>query len=292
MSNQLNRLKEAERGVAISIGVYILLSFSKISIGFLFHASSLMADGVNNISDAISSIAVLIGLKTSRRPADQNHPYGHWKAEAIASLVTSFLMVLLGVQLFIYSLQNILSTQHPTPNLLAGIVALISTLIMLFLYYYNRSLALKTHSSGLSAVAKDNFADALTSLSTGVAIIAASFGYGWIDYLMAIIVSCIILKTGVDIAIENMFSLSDGFSKETLETYKNGVLTIDGIDAVADIKGRMYGTHVYVDITIAVNGQMTVQKSHDLTEQVESYLYHHFDVCYVDVHVEPTGLHI
>ena len=90
------QLKLGERGALISIVGYILLAIAKIIMAKLYHSGALQADGFNNLSDVIASMAVFIGLRLARQPADDDHRYGHWKVETVASLITSFLMFLLG----------------------------------------------------------------------------------------------------------------------------------------------------------------------------------------------------
>lgn len=290
MSNQIDRVKLAERGAIVSISIYIILALSKVILGHEFRSSSLLADGFNNLTDVVSSVTVLIGLKTARKPADHNHPYGHWKAEPIASLITSFLMLFVGFQVFESSIARMLTGEITPPNSLAAIVSLISAFILFTLYRYNLSLAKKANSAGLRAVAKDNLADSLTSMATTVAIVGASFGWIWLDRIMAIIVSLIIIKTGIDVFKESVFSLSDGFKDNHLAEYKAEILNLPEIKEVASIKARMYGANTYVDVTILVNGHMTVQEGHDITEQIEEVLFEKHDVMHTDVHVEPDNL--
>ncbi|GAA0351426.1 hypothetical protein GCM10008932_00720 [Alkalibacterium iburiense] len=290
MDYQVKRVRSAEKGARISIAVYIVLAVSKIVVGFLLQSSSLSADGFNNFTDVVSSVTVLIGLKTARKPADHNHPYGHWKAEPIASLITSFVMLFVGFQVFLTSLTRLISGDIVQPSQSAAIVAVTGAIVLFFLYRYNLKLATKVNSSGLKAVSKDNLADSLTSLATAVAILAASLGWIWLDSLMAIIVSLIILKTGLDVFKESTFSLSDGFKTKKLAVYEEAIQTIPDVKAVPSIKARMYGANTYVDVTILVDGQMTVQEGHDITERIERKLYDEFDVLYTDVHVEPDNL--
>ncbi|MCC5894769.1 MAG: cation transporter [Alkalibacterium sp.] len=290
MPNQINRVKLAERGAKVSIFIYILLALAKVIMGYFFRSSSLSADGFNNLTDVVSSVTVLIGLKTARKPADHNHPYGHWKAEPIASLITSFIMLFVGFQVFQSSIVRLVTGEITPPNSLAAIVSFISAIILFFLYRYNLSLAKKANSAGLRAVSKDNLADSLTSMATTVAIIGASFGWAWLDGTMAIIVSLIIIKTGVDVFKESSFALSDGFKDKHLAEYKEDILKQPKVKEVASIKARMYGANTYVDVTILVDGSMTVQEGHDVTELIEEVLYEKHDVMHTDVHVEPDNL--
>ncbi|WP_208559325.1 cation diffusion facilitator family transporter [Marinilactibacillus kalidii] len=287
MENRYERIQSAERGARVSIIVYVLLALMKLSVGYLFRSSALSADGLNNFTDVISSVTILIGLRAARKPADSNHPYGHWKAEPIASLITSFAMLFVGFQVLQSTISRLLSGEVVPPNMLAAVAALIGTVVMFFVYRYNLNLAKKSQSSGLAAVAKDNLADALTSFATAVAILASALGWVWLDGAMAVIVALIILKTGVEVFRESSFSLSDGFHETELETYHSAVSELPEVKEIASLKARMYGTNIYVDITVLVNSNMTVQQGHDITEIIEELLYQKYDVMHTDVHVEP-----
>ncbi len=291
MTNHEERISLSERGAWMSIVVYVLLASFKLISGHLFLSASLVADGVNNFTDIISSVTVLIGLKTAKKPADENHPYGHWKAEPIASLITSFIMLFIGIQLLMNTSRNFFVLQSTeSPSMIAGIVALVSMSVMFIVAKYNHKLADQSKSQGLKAVAKDNFVDGLTSLVTAVAIFTASLGLSWVDKIMAIIISMIIIKTGIEIFRECTFSLSDGFDEDVLAEYKDKLQTIEAIHSIPQIKARMYGANTYVDITILVDADMTVHQSHEVTEKVERLLYEEFDVMYTDVHVEPDNI--
>ena len=104
-----NDLKLGERGAIISIITYICLSIIKLLIGYMADSEALKADGLNNTTDIISSIAVLIGLKLSQKPADSDHPYGHWKAETVASMVASFIMMVVGIQVLYTAITSVSS---------------------------------------------------------------------------------------------------------------------------------------------------------------------------------------
>lgn len=290
MDNRFERIRVAERGARVSIAVYILLAIAKIGVGYTLASSSLTADGFNNLTDVISSVTVLIGLRAARKPADENHPYGHWKAEPIASLITSFVMLFVGFQVFQSTIRRMIAGEMTPPNQIAAVVAIASMVVMFGVYRFNMKLANEVQSNGLKAVAKDNLADALTSLATAVAIIASAYGLIWVDGLMAIIVSIIIFKTGIDVFRESTFSLSDGFHEEELTEYREELETLPEIKGIESIKARMYGTNIYVDVTILVDAEMTVQEGHDITEVIEKRLYEKHDVMHTDVHVEPDTI--
>ena len=122
------RLKQAERGAILSIGTYIFLSAAKLIVGKLFNSEALFADGWNNFTDVISSVLVLVGLRVSpvQKPSDENHPYGHWKFETIASLATSFIMFFIGIEVIRNAFQAFLNPVTEAPSLISSIVGFFS----------------------------------------------------------------------------------------------------------------------------------------------------------------------
>lgn len=285
--NATQRLKQAERGAILSIISYILLSSSKLIVGKLFFSQALFADGLNNFTDVLSSILVFIGLKISQKPADKNHPYGHWKFETLASLMTSFLMCIIGLEVIRDAWGQFKSPIQEQPSLITAIIGGISALLMFGVYRYNHSLAIKIHSLGLKAAAKDNLSDALTSLSTSIAILAAKLSFSWLDGVMAIIVGMMILKTAFDIFKESSFQLTDGFEPEEMKAYKPIILAHPEIKAIEEIKARRYGSNIYLDLTVCMDPNLTVLRSHEITEELELELEEQFGITFVDIHVEP-----
>ena len=135
MENQkYNELKLGERGAIISIIAYICLSILKLIIGFISNSDALKADGLNNTTDIIASIAVLIGLKLSQRPPDKDHGYGHWKSETIASMIASFIMISVGLQVVIDAIMSIFNSDKHSPDIMAAYVGIFSAITIYFVY--------------------------------------------------------------------------------------------------------------------------------------------------------------
>ncbi|WP_373180043.1 cation diffusion facilitator family transporter [Enterococcus durans] len=288
MNNErYQQLKQAELGAIISILAYVIVSILKLSIGNIADSEALRADGLNNFTDILASIAVLIGLRISRKPADNEHRYGHWKAENIASLVTSFIMLLVGIEVLYSSIRSFMDKETWSPDITAAIVGIFSAILMYIVYYFNKKLAEKVKSPGLLAAAKDNRSDAWTSIGTAIAVFAASFQLGWLDTLAAMVVGLLILKTAVDIFRESSFSLSDGFDQAELVRYKETIEKIPEVRQVKDIRGRNYGSNIYVDITVLMDSDLTVKESHTVSDIIEHRLFEKFQVHETDVHVEP-----
>ncbi len=290
INDRYEELKHAERGALLSIVTYLFIATLKLIVANYSGSSALRADGLNNTTDTIASIAVLIGLRLARRPPDDNHPYGHWKAETVASMVTSFIMLAVGLEVLISAVQHFLTPERTSPDLIAGYVGLFSSVVLMSVYLYNNKLARKQKSQALKAASKDTFNDSLISLSTAIAIFASNFNMAWLDSIMAIFVSLIILKTAIEIFRGSAFELSDGFNEDSLIKFQQTILTLHEVLEVESIKGRTYGTIIYVEVIIKTNPEMTVKRSHELTEQVENLLAADFGVFDTKVHVEPSDL--
>ncbi|WP_105145247.1 cation diffusion facilitator family transporter [Streptococcus suis] len=290
MKQQIQNLELAERGAIISITAYIALSGIKLAAGHIFHSDALTADAFNNISDIIGNIAVLVGLRMAQKPADTDHKFGHWKMEDLASLITSFIMFVVGFQVLYSTLIKIMSNQTVEIDMTGAIVGIFSAFVMIGVYLYNKSLAKKVHSKALEATAKDNLSDAVTSIGTSVAIIAAAFNFPIVDKIAAVIITFFILKTAYEIFMESFFTLSDGFDEELLHKYEEDILKLPKVVAVRSQRGRTYGANIYLDIVLEMNPDLSVYESHEITEQVEQLLTLKHGVFDVDIHVEPSEI--
>ncbi|WP_144569288.1 cation diffusion facilitator family transporter [Bacillus pseudomycoides] len=279
--------KEADKGAIVSIIAYIFLSSLKIVISYITLSSALRADGLNNLTDIGASLAVLIGLKISRKPRDPDHPYGHSRAEQIASLVASFIMATVSLEVIVSAIQSFFNPQKTAPNVLAAWVALFCAVVMYVVYKYNNKIAQRTKSKALEAAAKDNLSDALVSIGTVVGIVASQFHMPILDPIAALIVGFIICKTAWDIFIEASHMLTDGIDPDKMEEYSQAVRLVSGVEHIVDIRARMYGNQTYVDITIEVDARMDVSKSHHITDKIEEMLERKFGILHTHIHVEP-----
>lgn len=287
-NKRYKELKIAEKGAWVSISAYIILAFTKIFMGIFANSEALRADGLNNFTDVIASVSVLIGLKLARKPKDNDHRYGHWKFENIASMITSFIMLMVGLEVLYSSFEKIVNNSFTPPNPLSALVGIGSALIMVAVYIYNSRLAKKVNSQALMAKQrKDNLSDAYTSIGAAVAIAASYLHFYILDTVAAFIIGIIIIKTAAEIFRESSFTLSDGFPEEDLEKYKKDILKIPGVKGVPFLRGRTYGANIFLDIVIYVDAQLSVAESHMITEEIEKQLSEKFEVFDIDVHVEP-----
>lgn len=287
--SHLENLKIAQRGAYLSLVVYIILSIAKYIVGYLYNSAAVRADSLNNMTDIIVSLAVIIGLKISIKPADKNHPYGHLKSENISTLLVSFIIMFVGIQVVIENVPHIFSNEHHTPNIVTIYVSVISGLIMLGVYVINQRLAKRTNSSSLNSAAKDNLSDALVSIGTAIGLVFTQFGLPIIDTILATVLGLLIIYTGYGIFKESIFTLSDGFNEQELEDYRNYVLDVEDVIDVQNIKGRYHGSSVFVDVTIVVESNLSLEDAHHICDAVEQHM-HEKGISSVYVHPEPQSI--
>lgn len=287
MHERYNELKLAEKGARISILAYIVLAILKVGVGYMSASKALIADGLNNTTDILASFAVLVGLKISRKPADDNHFYGHFRAETIASLIASLIMIAVGINVFYQAIYDFIFAKAEAPDLIAAVVGIVCAIIIYIVYRYNKKVAIEINSSGLMAAAKDNLSDAWVSIGTAVGIIASQFALPWIDPLVAIIVAILIIYTGWDIFREASHNLTDGFNKEELDNIAVCIKKVEEVREIKEIRGRFNGNNIFLDVIVRVNPELSVVEGHNITEEIEERLKKELNITEVVVHVEP-----
>jgi cation diffusion facilitator family transporter len=281
-------LKRGERGALISIGAYVCLSALKLLVGYLADSEALKADGFNNVADIAAALAVWIGLKISQRPPDQDHPYGHWKSEAVSSLVASLMIVAVGVQVLYQAGSTVFAGNGRSPDPIAAWTGLLCAAVMFLVYRYNVRLAGQVNSQAVKAVAKDNLSDVWVSLGAVAGIVGARFHLPWLDPAVAVGIGLFICKTGWDIFRETAHALTDGFDEEKLRSYEETVLSIKGVKGVKDIRARNYGNLTVVDLVLLVGPSLGITDAHHISSEVEKALMETHGVYQVHVHVEPV----
>ncbi|MCQ4086373.1 cation diffusion facilitator family transporter [Saccharibacillus sp. JS10] len=282
------KIKEGERGAWVSIIAYIVLSAVKLTIGYVFFSSALRADGLNNLTDIVASIAVLIGLRISRKPPDHDHAYGHFRAETVAALIASVIMAFIGLEVLVGAAQSLASGTEEAPQAWVAAVALGSAIVMYGVYRYNRDLSIKTNSQALMAAAKDNLSDALVSIGAAIGILGSQFGMPWLDVVTAFVVGLIICKTAWEILSESLHRLTDGFDEKELDEIRQAIANVEGVESVREIKARVNGSQTVLDVTIEVPRDLNIVEGHDIADRVEAEMKENHSIYFVSVHVEPA----
>lgn len=281
-------IKKARLGAVLSIVTYIILTLVKITFGFLDQSDALIADGLNNFTDVIGSTALFIGLTIALIPRDDNHTYGHYRAELIAALIASFIMFAVGIQVIIQTVIKFINNDYAEPSTTSLYISIFSMIIMLIVAFINFRLATKVNSVALKAASFDNLQDGLVSLGAAIGIIGVLIGFETLDTIASFLIGILIIYTAVIIFKETATTLTDGFNSKTLKEMEEIVQNVSGVIDVVDIKGRSHGFIYFVDVTVTVNPKLNVVEGHKITERIERAMSDAFGDTETIVHIEPA----
>src|SRR5690625_43448 len=280
----------------VGIIVNILLTIIKTVGGIVSGSRALIADALHSASDIVGSNVILFAVKISVQPPDEEHPYGHGKAENIASIIIAFLLIAVGIEISISSVNVFFGEKPVAPGMLALIVIILSILIKEALFHYKYRLGKKYQSTALISEAWHHRSDSLSSIAALIGIGAAILGerydipllvYG--DAVAGIAVSLIVIKVGYDLAKDaSNVMMEKVLDKEKVQPYKDTVKNIAGVLLIDQMYARTHGRYVIIDIKISVNPKITVREGHDIAAMVkEALLNNHKDIEDVLVHINP-----
>jgi cation diffusion facilitator family transporter len=276
----------------ISIIVNMALSLGKFIVGFSGNSTALISDAVHSASDVFSTFIVIIGVVISGKGADREHPYGHERMECIAAVILAAALGATGAGIGYNGIMTIYSgayNEMKIPSAAALITAVISIIVKELMYQFTKITAKQINSDALMADAWHHRSDALSSVGSFAGIGGAMLGYPIFDSIAAIIICIFILKAAVDIAVDSVNKLVDKSCGDEIEkNISDIILAQNGVMALEDIKTRMFGAKIYVDIIIAVNGNLTLYEAHDIAELVHDEVEKNFEnVKHCMVHVNP-----
>ena len=288
-----NSEKIAMRVSRNSIYGNLLISIAKFLAGVIGHSSAMISDAIHSASDVFSTIVVMIGVKIGGKESDKNHQYGHERLESVASLILALTLAVTGCGIGYGGLKTIIagsegaSIQVPTALPLAA--AILSIVAKEGMYWYTMRAAVQINSGALKADAWHHRSDALSSVGSLVGIGGAMLGYPILDPIASVIICVFILKAAFDIFRDAIGKMTDEACDDRMvEAVKALVVRQQGVLALDDIKTRMFGNKAYVDIEIAVDGNLLLKEAHNIAEKVHDEVEHNFpEVKHCMVHVIP-----
>ena len=287
-----SRLSRSLRVTFLGLAVNTALAAAKLVAGILGHSHALVADAVESLADVFSSLVIWRGLVVADEPADEDHPYGHGKAEPLASAVVSTMLLLAAGWISIQAIGEIMQPHlAPRPFTLAVLAA--TVLIKELLFRRVQREAVSVESSAVDSDAWHHRSDAITSLAAAIGISVALVGgkgYESADDIAALIAAVIIAWNGWRLLRPALSELMDRApGPEIVERVRTTATTIPGVQAVEKCVVRKMGYYYYVDMHVEVDPQMTVQRAHEIAHQVKDKVRENFlRVRDVLVHVEPA----
>ncbi|WP_240420643.1 cation diffusion facilitator family transporter [Paenibacillus periandrae] len=279
----------------ISLISNLILTALKIVVGYVFNSQVLLADGIHNAGDVVATIAALTSSMVSKKPADDDHPYGHGKAEVISSAFVAVILAFAAIFMVYKSIEAILMPVAEA-SMITLIAAFISLLWKQGLYTYCIRLGRAMNSKSLIATANDHLADVYASLAAvagiGAALIGGyynlSFGhYG--DPVAGILVSYFVMRLAYKMGKESIGILMEAnVPAEQLGQLENIVRSIPQVKRVDRIRARDHGHYMIVDIRVSVPNELTVQEGHDVSSLIKNAIKNEVqDVGEVLVHLNP-----
>lgn len=275
----------------LGILLNVLLFAGKFAVGLLFGSLAIRADAINNLSDAGSQLISLISFRISAKPADREHPFGHARIEYVASLVVSFLIILIGKDLLKESIKKIVSPEPPERTYVAAFVLIGSILVKLWLAHLNRAIGERIDSPVMRATATDSLSDVL---STGAVLVSVllplwipNFTFN-IDAYMGLLVAALILVAGVKLLLGAVHSILGGPpQKETVAKIEQILAEYPEALGVHDLEVHNYGPgHTIVSLHVEVDGARDVFEMHDMIDTIERRLRRDCGI-HATIHMDP-----
>ncbi len=287
------RFQEAQKVTFIGLGFNIILAIGKGLVGVLALSEALVADAIESTSDIVATLFVLISLRIAGKPKDSEHPYGHYKAEQVASALVGLIITLAGLAIVITATLTIIKGPKEAPGVAALYVAIAVIIIKEGLYRYTFRIGKRINSIAVTANAWDHRKDALTTVATLIGIAGARMGFLILDPIAAIVVALLIFRIGYVISYQAVNELIDISPPEAiLNKIKRITLAVKGIEHVTDIKARKTGPYLIVDLKIEIDSQMSVADSHHTAGIAKREIMRQMpDVSDVMVHVNPHIAH-
>ena len=276
----------------VSIVVNILLSLLKLAAGILARSSAMVSDAVHSASDVFSTLVVMIGITMAKKKPDKDHPYGHDRLECVASLLLAVALAVTGLGIGMAGVQTILHADSHTltvPGLPALAVAILSILAKEGMYHYTRRVAKQINSGALMADAWHHRSDALSSVGSFVGILGARLGFPVLDPLVSVLICVMIEIAALDIFRDAVDRMVDKACPEaTEEEMKRVILSVPGVLGIDEIKTRLFGAKIYLEVEIRMDASQTFVQAHETAEKVHETVETQFpDVKHCMVHVNP-----
>ena len=282
--------KRTDRDIAmrvsnVSIIVNLLLSVFKLMAGIIAHSTAMVTDAVHSASDVFSTFIVMIGFHLSSKDADKEHPYGHERLECVASIVLAVILLITGVEIGRTTINTLFSENREeivTPGRLALAAAAVSIIAKELMYQYTIRCAKKINSAALKADA--------SSVGALIGIGGARLGFKAAEPLASAVICLFIIKAAVEIFKEAIDKMVDkSCDEETEEQMKKVIIKVSGVKSLVSLHTRMFGSRVYVDTIIGVDGELSLVKAHEIAERVHDDIEDKFpQVKHCMVHVDPA----
>ncbi len=288
MENDI-RYHQAKKVTLIGAAVNGLLGVIKLLGGVVFHSHALIADGLHSFADLVTDIMVVFASKYGSQDADAAHPYGHQRIETAATFLLALLLILAGAGIAWDSLDEIIHRHHNKPGLLALPIAALSILANEALFHYTHHVGRRIRSDLIIANAWHHRSDAASSIVVLIGLVGSWAGWAGFDALAAVVVGGLIIQMGLSYGYNSIKELVDtAIEPALLAEIEQAIQHIDGVQKIHQLRTRMMGGDIFIDLHILVSPNISVSEGHFIAQHVHLALINQFErVKDVTVHVDP-----
>ena len=285
-----SNIREKQGKIASFVGIVVnfILALSKILVGVLFGALSILADGLNNLSDSASSVMSLISFKLSSKPADKEHPFGHQRLEYVLSMAVAFLILIIAFELLKESIGKIINPTELEFSLIIVVVLIVSIIVKFGLFFYNRAVAKKINSEILRATAVDSISDCISTTAVLIALIVGKLTGVNLDGYAGIFVAFFVAFAGIGVLKEAMSILiGQAPDEQMVEDIKRRILAHKEVLGIHDLSVYCYGPNKYfASVHVEVDASVDVLESHELVDNIEQEFFENTNVVLTG-HLDP-----
>lgn len=269
----------------------ILLSIAKITVGILMGLISVLADGINNLTDCGSNVVSVISFRLANKPADKEHPYGHQRIEYVGSMIVAFVVIVIAVQLAIESVGSMLSPQETVFSYITLIVLGVSILVKLWMFVFNRRLGRAIDSKLIRATSVDSLSDMIATCGVLVALVIGQLLDVNLDGYIGCAVSVVILVAGINILRDTMNDiLGSAPSAQLVEGIRTRIMAFEGVHSIHDMEVHNYGANKYfATVHVEMDSKMSSLVMHDIADNIEHDFANNTNINLV-VHSDPVVL--
>lgn len=298
MANEVNREKEIYKLTLWGSFVNFLLLVFKFVAGFVGNSAAMIADAVHSLSDFITDIIVILFVRVSSMPKDENHHYGHGKYETLATTIIGIVLFAVGLKIHLSSLQSVLDfyrgKELPSPSMIALIAAGVSILMKELLYHYTVYKGKNLNSKAVIANAWHHRSDALSSIGTLIGIGGAIFlGDKWnvLDPIAAFVVSIFIFKVSMQLIKASLEELLEkSLPKKTQEKILSIINSFPEVKSPHNLRTRHIGSNIAIEFHIRMDGNLSLNEVHEITKRMENALKAEFGtLTHIGIHMEPIN---
>ena len=285
------RVRESYGKFAGIVGIVsnVILCVMKIIIGVFSKSIAIIADGINNLADASSSIMTLVGFKLASQPEDEKHPYGHARIEYLTGLFVSILIIIIGVQLLKTSFEKILDPQPLEFSYTTVIILIIAIIIKLWQSMFNRNIGKRISSVTLLATASDSRNDVISTAAVLISVLVGKFTGLHIDGYMGCLVALFIIWSGIQLVRETSNPLlGEAPDEELVEAIRDTVANEPGVLGIHDLMVHNYGPgKIFASMHVEVDADGDLMKSHDIIDNIERHVKDSLNIEFV-IHMDPV----